>query len=623
METNKPRNIFLRILCGFWRFLDQSRRAVANILFLVIVIALFAVALKEDKSFTIEKGSALVLKPHGIIVDQKTYRPPIDKLMEEASGGREERPETALQDILDVLRNAASDKRISALVLDLDALQGAGLNKLQTIGHAIEKFKASGKPVIAKAVFYDQNRYYLAAYADEIYTDPEGGVMITGYGRYRTYFKSLLDNIGVKYHVFKVGTYKSAVEPFIRDNMSEAAKEANMRWLSVLWDAYKQDVAKARGLTPEDIENYVLEMPQRLKTLGGDFTKLAVESRLVDGTKDDIAFNDYMKSKVGAADNGKTFRKVSFYQYLKEIRPVIPKKQEHPNQIALIHAVGPIMDGEQPEGRIGGDTLARLIRKARLNDKVKAIVMRVDSPGGSAYASEVIRREILAAQKAGKKVVVSMSTYAASGGYWISANADQIWAQPTTITGSIGIFGMLPTFEKPMQKIGIHRDGVGTTPLTNPYDPMSGMDPQFAEMFQQAIYHGYDRFLEVVAKGRGMTKAQVDKIAQGRVWIGVDAKKLGLVDELGGLDKAIESAAKLASIEDDYEVIEIKREHEPFDELLDKLFAKVGWPTVSVPLLDSQFGRQMVTTFKPVLDRLSRMNDPRGIYVDCLCTLEP
>ncbi len=623
METNKPRNIFLRILCGFWRFLDQSRRAVANILFLVIVIALLAVALKEDKSFSIEKGSALVLKPHGIIVDQTTYTPPIDKLMRGASGAREKPQETALQDILDVLRNAASDKRISALVLDLDALQGAGLNKLQTIGRAIEKFKASGKPVIAKAVFYDQNRYYLAAYADEIYTDPDGGVMITGYGRYRTYFKSLLDNIGVKYHVFKVGTYKSAVEPFIRDNMSEAAKEANMRWLSVLWDAYKQDVAKARGLTPEDIENYVLEMPQRLKTLGGDFTKLALESRLVDGTKDDIAFNDYMKSKVGATDNGKTFRKVSFGQYLKEIRPVIPKKHEHPNQIALIHAVGPIMDGEQPEGRIGGDTLARLIRKARLNDKVKAIVLRVDSPGGSAYASEVIRREILAAQKAGKKVVVSMSTYAASGGYWISANADQIWAQPTTITGSIGIFGMLPTFEKPMQKIGIHRDGVGTTPLTNPYDPMSGIDPQFADMFQQAINHGYDRFLEVVAKGRGMTKEQVDKIAQGRVWIGVDAKKLGLVDELGGLDKAIEAAAKLSDIKDDYEVIEITREHEPFDELLNKLFAKVGWPTVSVPLLDSQFGRQMVTTFKPVLDRLSRMNDPRGIYVDCLCTFEP
>jgi protease-4 len=617
--TDKSSNIFVRALSGFWRFLDQGRRAVINILFLVIIVA-FVAALFSEKKATIENGSALVLNPKGLIVEQKRYVNPVDKALQDATGNQDP-AETELRDILDVIRNAAGDQRIKALVIDTDNLQGAGLSKLQAIAEALEQFKASGKPVIARGSYFDQTRYYLAAQADETYMDPLGAIWIEGYGRYRTYFKSLFDKLGVKFHIFKVGTFKSAVEPFMRDNMSDAAREANLRWLGVLWEAYKEDIGKARHLDANAIETYVRELPDAMQEYAGDAAKLAQDKGLVDGLMDDIEFRAYMKEKVGATDDDKTFKQVSMNAYLKEIRPAVEMPSDSKHQVALITAKGEILDGSQKEGVIGGDTLAALIRKARTNDNIKAIVLRVDSPGGSAYASEVIRREILAAKAAGKKVVVSMGTYAASGGYWISANADQIWARPTTITGSIGIFGMFPSFQELANRWGIHRDGVGTTPLSGAGDPMRELDPQVATMIQTSIERGYDRFLSIVAEGRHMTKEEVDKIAQGRVWAGLDAKKLGLVDELGGLNDAIEAAAKLAGIADQYELVRIQRERTPQEKMLEQFLGQADLGELASGQ-GSPMVRQLLQKATQTLHRLERLNDPQGVYVDCLCTLD-
>lgn len=631
MTTVKKRNIFVRLLSGFWHFLDESRRAVINILFLLLLFIIISSFFK-DKVTVVPDGAALVINPTGFIVEQKDYINPVQKAIDDATKS-EKPPQTELKDILDAIRNGAGDNRIKMLVINTDQLMGAGMTKLQAIAEAIQEFKKkSGKPVIADGTFYSQASYLLASQADEIYMDPMGSVVIEGFGRYRTYYKGLLDKLGVNFHIFKVGTFKSAVEPFMRDSMSDKAKEANMRFLSVLWDAYKTDVAKARNLPTEDIENYAVNFPQLVKEEKGNNAVVALKAKLIDGIKDNLEFTALMVDKVGAGKKGKSYKKVTLKAYMKSIRSPLEIYSNDSNKIALITAKGEILDGEQVEGKIGGKTLAKLIRRARKNKQVKAVVLRVDSPGGSAFASEIIRREILATKAAGKKVVVSMGTYAASGGYWISADADQIWARPTTITGSIGIFGLFPTLEKPLNKYGIHRDGVGTTPLAGAFSIASPLSEDVAETIQQIINHGYDNFLEVVAKGRHMTKEEVNKIGQGRVWVGVDAKKLGLVDELGNLQDAIHAAAELADLGDDYEVMPIKRKLSEDEKLLQEIFsdAKIdltGMAAKGSIALNSQHGSNLplakvISMASKELDKLANFNDPQGMYANCMCMLE-
>ncbi len=631
MTTVKKRNIFVRLFSGFWHFLDESRRAVINILFLLLVVFIVS-SFFEEKVDVVPKGAALIINPAGSIVEQKDYVNPLQKAIDDATKS-DKPPQTTLKDILDAIRNGAGDKRIKLLVIDTSQMTAAGMTKLQAIAEAIQAFKKSGKPVIANSTFYSQASYMLASQADEVYMDPMGAVIIEGFGRYRTYFKGLLDKLGVNFHIFKVGTFKSAVEPFMRDNMSDKAKEANIRFLSVLWDAYKKDVAKARNLSADDIESYAVNFPERVKAEKGNNAAVALKAKLIDGIKDNLEFEALMVDKVGAGKKGKSFRKVTLKAYIKSIRTPLKIYNNDKNKIALITAKGEILDGEQVEGKIGGKTLAKLIRRARKNKQVKALVLRVDSPGGSAFASEIIRREILATKTAGKKVVVSMGTYAASGGYWISADADQIWARPTTITGSIGIFGLFPTIEKPLNNFGIHRDGVGTTPLAGAFSIASPLSDQVAETMQQMINYGYDRFLEIVARGRHMTKEQVNKIGQGRVWIGVDAKKLGLVDELGSLSDAIHAAADLAGLGDQYEVMPIKRKLSKDEKLLQKLFSDTridlkGMLANGSIRLDSQqinnlpLSKVMALATRE-LAKLSSFNDPQGIYANCLCMLEP
>ena len=628
MTETTQKNLFIRILSGFWTFLDKGWHAGLNILFLLFLIALIS-SIFSKKEVEVPKGAALILNPQGMIVEQKDFIDPMQKAINQASGNNGP-AQTSLADILFVLENAAKDKRINGLIIDTSNMMGAGMTKLQAIGEALEKFKTSGKPVYARAAFYGQPQYYLASYADEISIDPMGAVMLEGFGRFRTYFKSFLDLIGVNYHIFKVGTFKSAVEPYLYDAMSDQAKEANQMWLNVLWDAYKSDVAKARRLTAQDIENYTINYPQSIQDAMGDNAKVALEAKLVTTLQNDIEFQAEMVEKFGSSNHGKDddkndFKQVSMLDYIQAIRPPIELPGNNENRIALITAKGEILDGEQPEGKIGGRTLAKLIERARLDEKVKAIVLRVDSPGGSAFASEIIRRELLAAKAAGKKLVVSMGTYAASGGYWISADADQIWARPTTITGSIGIFGMFPTFEKPLNKYGIHRDCVGTTPMAGAFNVTSALKPEFGEIIQQIINHGYDNFLTIVSKGRNMTKEDVNKIAQGRVWSGKDALERGLVDKLGSLQDAIDAAADLANISNNFDLVKIRKELTPEQKLVKELLEKSQIKSLIQSQVSSNanFIEQIKTKMSHELQRLASFNDPQGLYVDCLCILEP
>ncbi len=620
MTTVAKRNIFLRIFSGFWSFLDRGWHALLNVLFLFFLIWAIS-AFFSGKEVKIPKGAALIINPAGFIVEQKDYVDPISQIINDATNSSKP-PQTALIDILDAIRNGAKDKRISALVIDTNTMEGAGLTKLQAIGEAIDTFKNSGKPVIAKGTFFGQSQYLLAAHADEIYLDPEGGVIMEGFGRFKTYYKSLFDNLDIDIHVFKVGKFKSAVEPFLLDQMSDPAKEANLRWLGVLWDAYKQDISSARNISVDDIDSYVNGYPELIKKASGDNAAIALENKFVDGLKDSIQFRAYMVDKVGEDKKGETYKHVSMNKYLKTIRQPFEIYDDSTDKIALITAKGAIMDGNQVEGSIGGTSLAKLIRKARNDDSIKAVVLRVDSPGGSAFASEVIRREIVATKAAGKKFVVSMGTYAASGGYWISADADEIWARPTTITGSIGIFGMFPTIDRPLAKMGIHRDGIGTTPLAGAISIASPLSPEYAELIQEMINHGYDNFLKIVANGRNMTTEEVDEIAQGRVWAGSDALKLGLVDKLGTLQDALDSAAAMVDLGEDYEVYHIKRELTDEEKMMQQFFAStdIELPKSTQNKMDIV---SKITGFAiSELDKLSIFNDPKGIYLNCMCSLE-
>ncbi|MGE5125252.1 MAG: signal peptide peptidase SppA, partial [Betaproteobacteria bacterium] len=537
-------------LGGLLRGLDGLRRVVLNLVFFGLLVALVAVALRGRPK--VPDGAALVLRPQGTIVEQLSAGDPLQRLVAQQAGASTLAKETLLKDLLDAIRAAKDDKRIKVLYLDLNDLGPSGLTKLRDLRAAILDFRSGGKKVVAYADSYLQTEYYLAAQADEVYLHPEGLLLLEGFGRWRNYYKQGLDRLGVEVHVFRVGEYKSYAEPYLRDDMSPEAREMALDVYGDLWRDYLADVAAARRLKPEDISSLIDGLPDRLHATGGDIARLALEAKLVDklATRDEV--RQRLIALVGEDKDKKSFKQVAWGDYLASLGGDRTGSGRG-DAVAVIVAKGDILDGSQPAGEIGGDSTARLIRKAREDASVKAVVLRVDSPGGSAFASEIIRRECELTRGAGKPVVVSMGSVAASGGYWISTASDEIWAAPETITGSIGIFGIFPTVDKPLAKyLGIHTDGVGTTRFSDTLRPDRPLDPAVAQMFQEFIDHGYDEFLARVAQARRMTKQQVDKIARGRVWSGEDAKGLGLVDQLGGLDQAVASAARRAKLAKGY-----------------------------------------------------------------------
>ncbi len=603
---------------GIWAAINFIRRFVLNVIFFVILIGIIVAIMSEDKAPTVKQDSALVLNLKGNLVIQQEAVDPVEEFMQEALDEGDDNPEVLLQDLLFVIANAKDDPRIKTLVLQLDGMGSAGLDKLRQVGEALDDFKASGKTIYAIGDNYSQNQYYLASHADHLYMNPMGWMLLEGYGRYPMYFKSMLEKLKVTTHVFKVGTFKSAIEPFIRDDMSDAARQANEAWLSALWQQYKQDIATARHMDLTNFDEKLESFMPKFADASGDFALYAQQNGWVDALKSREDIRAELSELVGSDDSDRGYRHITYKRYLNVIKgPDIPVPANDTSKVAIVVAKGSILNGTQKPGSIGGDSTARLLRDARMDSKVKAVVLYVDSPGGSAFASEIIRQEIEQLKLAGKPVVAMMSTYAASGGYWISASADEIWASPSTITGSIGIFGMFMTYENTLDYVGIHTDGLGTTDFAG-ISATRPLDPRFGDILQKGIEKGYDQFISLVAKERHMSKEDVDKIAQGRVWIGATAQQLGLVDHLGELDDAVAAAAKLANL-DNFETKYIEPKLSDKQKLMKKIFGQANSLIGKAQFADSD--SQFISLLKTLVkefDTVTKLNDPKGVYAFCL-----
>lgn len=603
-------NLIKRVFGGLWHFANTIRKIVFSLIALIIVVGLLASLLNNDQP-TIADKTALVIKPTGRFVEQLTAKS-VEQIVDEARGVKIE--ETLLKDVLDTLDKAKDDDRIQMLVLDLSAFGGAHLSKLQDVAAAIDEFKAAGKKVIANADFYSQDAYYLAAHADEVIINELGGVLLEGYGRYRMFYKEGLDKLGLDINVFKVGTFKSAIEPFVRNDMSEPAKEANREWMGDLWKIYLDDVAQARGLKPEEVNLYAQEINRLITEKKGDSGQFALDYGLVDKALTRVEVLDYFVGLVGEDKQSRSFNRIGMNGYLSTIKEDRFGRNTKGDKVGVIVARGTILDGSQPAGNIGGDSTAALIRKARKDESVKAIVLRVDSGGGSAFASEVIRRELEKARADGKPVITSMGSVAASGGYWISTSSDQVWAHPATITGSIGIFGMFPTYQEPLAEyLGIRVDGISTAPISG-IRPDRALPAEFGAAFQVMIEKGYQEFLQRVADARGMTTEEVDRIAQGRVWSGADAHELGLVDTLGDLDGAVAAAAELAGLDNNYVVSYIEKEQSLKEKVLNGFLAKAMSVSGQTGNKRSSLGA-LLHDLENAADEFGALNDPSHIYV--------
>ena len=611
------KNIFAALTTLFrWtgKILSTTRSILGNLLFLLIVVMILTTFFFEKKPPIIH-NAALILSLAGNIVEEKHSTNPISELMGELSHTKQSPAETRFQDILDAIHFAATDNRIKCILLDLHDLGTVGLDQMQTIGEALNQFKKSGKKVIAAEDYYRQKAYYLAAFASEIYLNPMGGVDLHGFGAYHLFFREALEKLRINYHVFRVGTYKSAVEPLLRDSMSGDSKEQMRGMLTSLWSLFTADITRQRNLPADAIDQYANDIPAKLTASGGSTAQLALDSKLVDGLKSREEIRDYLaKQSAATPDHG--FSQVSLNEYLRTITlSYQPPLVTSANTIGIIIAEGMILDGEQPVGTIGGDTLATLIRKARLDPTVKAVVLRVNSGGGSAFASEIIRQEILELKKAGKPLVVSMGSTAASGGYWIAANADEIWASAATITGSIGIFAAIPTFENSLAGLGIHNDGIGTTQLASGLDISRPLAPPLKEAVQMTLNHGYQQFLSLVAKGRNMNTEKVETIAEGRVFHGKEAKQLGLVDKIGTLADAIESAAERAKVKE-YSASYIEKPRTLRDEMLG-IFKGDAAAALLRQTMSQPVARQLMNLLAPFSEILL-FNDPAGLYAHSL-----
>ncbi|BFM17206.1 signal peptide peptidase SppA [Maricurvus nonylphenolicus] len=609
-EQKKPG--FIRRTFGFvWSLLTWLRTTTFNLLFLVIILAII-VSLSDEDTAVMPDSTALRIAPSGFLVDQRSYVDPMTQFLEQSSP---EDAETLVRDLTTSLTRAAEDKRITALVLDLSNLYGGGISKLEEIGQALQTFKASGKQIYAVSDNYSQDQYYLASYADTIYLNPMGAVLLTGYGSYRNYFKSALDKLDMNFHVFRVGEYKDAVEPFLQDHMSDASREHNQLWLTDLWQTYHEQVEQQRGLTPDTLNDYINNLDQHMAANAGDSATLAKTKGLVDELASRHRINQHLREALGEDDNG-GYDAIDYWDYLDFTDREQPQSAD---TIGLLIAKGAILDGQQPEGTIGGDTLAALIEDAREDSDIKALVIRVDSPGGSAFASEVIREQLNVTREAGIPIVVSMGSVAASGGYWIAMGADEVWATPTTITGSIGVFSAFPTVENTLGRLGISTDGVGTTKLAGALRIDRPLSPLASNVLQQSVDNIYQRFLTIVADARQSTPEQIHTVAQGRVWTGTAAQELGLVDNLGTLEDAIAAAAAKAELTD-YQVEEVRKALTPGEQLLLELsggMVSIG-EKVSASWQLPAFWQQAIAPVQQQLQLLQQMNDPQGVYAQCL-----
>ncbi|MEL6378995.1 MAG: signal peptide peptidase SppA [Pseudomonadota bacterium] len=573
----------------------------------------------DQASVQIQDGTAFVLNPVGVIVEQAPENDPFEEIIEEAYGIEEPSP-IDLNDVVRTIRAAKQDDRIKAMILDLDSVAIGGTSKAYTIIDEIEAFKQSEKKVYAIGDFYGQTQYLIASHADEVHLNDGGAVGLYGYGIFQNYYKSLLDKLKVTSHIFRVGTYKAAVEPRLGDEMSQAAKEANTVLISGFWDKYKTEIATTRGLEPEAVHRYADAYNEVMADYKGNAAAAALGSGLVDKTFKPSKMRAFLVDTFGKGRNDKGFKGVGFRDYLKTLTP--EDNDASANDIAIITAAGVIMPGRSRPGQsVGSKTLVDYLTKARKDDDVKAVVLRVDSPGGSAFASEEIHDAILEVKAAGKPVVVSMGSLAASGGYLIAAPADEIWAAPTTITGSIGIFAAFETFENSLAEIGVYTDGVGTTSQSALLATgLGALPPVTADALQLGVEYGYERFLNIVVEGRNLTRDYVDSVGQGRIWSGDTARDLKLVDKLGNLDDAIKSAASWANLTD-YDVVRYEDRRTPFEKLFSGASANIVRAT-GAPQALARHKRSAIGKLMQAIEEqdvfLETFDDPNHLYMRCL-----
>ena len=619
--TDKPKsNPFVRLLRAVWRGLDGVRKLTHLFLMLFVLGAFLGGALSGSVP-SIPGSAMLSIAPEGALVEElvgSAFDRAVAELVESAA------PQTLIRDVVDALEYAATDQRIKGVHLDLSAFRGGSIAKLAIVADAIRDFRESGKPVIASADYYSQAGYYLAAHADEVYMHPDGIVFMQGYGLYRQYFSDAIEKLKLDWNVFRVGTYKSFVEPYTRMDMSQDSREATGSVVRQLWDLYTLDVEAARGLDEGALRALVDNLATLATDFEGDLAAAAVAHDLIDELKNRQAIRDRLIEVAGFDDEVEdSFSSVSQAEYLRERRLLDTASEEQ--NVAIVVAAGEILDGVQSPGQIGGDSTANLLRQALHDDAVKAVVLRVDSPGGSAFASQVISNAVVALQEAGKPVMVSMSGVAASGGYWIAAKADRIFAAASTITGSIGIFGMFPTYQRTAAYLGVNADGVGATPWADARRSDRKMSEHAKQVFQQVINHGYDDFLQHVALGRDMSVEAADAIGQGRIWTGTDALHHGLVDQLGDLDDAVAAAAEAAGLEaDSYGSRYVTTPLSPTEQMVIDLLGSVKSLGLNpgVFVSEPRLIERLALRFEAMLDPLLRFNDPRGVYAHCFCVIE-
>jgi protease-4 len=612
----KERSLPARMLLGIWHMIDGARKVVLNLVFFLIVYVVIVALIDSGDHLIVQPDTALVLRPQGDVVEQYSGTPLDHVLMQATDSGRQE---TRLRDLTESIRRGALDPKITRMVIDPNEMRSIGLAALLELESAIEEFRAAGKPIVALVDNVGQQQYFLAALADEVWLNPMGLVWIDGFAAYRQFYREGLDKLEVEVNLFRVGKYKSAMEPFIRDDMSPEAKEANLHWIGDLWYQYLEAVSRHRGVPVENLTAAINGFADRLEAVEGDFARFALELGLVDQLISLPEAKLELARRGAPAASSEGFRQIDHDNYLAVSGSQI--KAAGRQQVAIVVAEGEIVRGRQPQGMVGAATLADKLRKVGEDNAVQAVVLRVNSPGGDAFAAEKIRRELVALKDAGKTVVVSMGDVAASGGYWIAMGADEVWASPSTITGSIGVFGVAPTFSKPLAKLGIHTDGVGTTELAGKMRLDRPMDDDLRRIFQAAVERSYADFINLVAEGRGQSPAEIGEVAQGRVWSGSQALEHGLVDQAGTLQQAVDAAARIAGLGTDYEAVYDEWEISPFEAMLldmtggvaGRLGMQPGETLLRLPLVEGILAD---------LKLLAGSNGGLTVAAHCLCGVE-
>jgi protease-4 len=617
---NSQRSVFSRLFHLLWRVVDGARKLVLNLLFLLLLCVVIVAVIDIDQALIIQPDTALMLRPQGDVVEEYSGTP-LDHALEQATEAG--RSETRLRDMTGAIRRAAADDRIVRLVIDPTYMWRIGLASLQELEAAVDEFKAAGKPVVALADTLNQQQYFLAVLADEIWLNPRGMVWIDGFASYRNFYREGLDKLEVEVNLFRAGKYKSAMEPYVRDDMSPEAKDDNLFWIGNLWQQYLETISRHRGVPLEDLSAAISQFADRLEAADGDFARFALDLGLVDQLLSRPEAHSTLAQQGAPANGNEGFRQVDFEDY-----PALAGLERHPagGTIVIVVAEGEIVRGMQPQGAVGAVTLSERLHALSEDRDVKAVVLRINSPGGDAFASEKIRREIQALKEMGKTVVISMGNIAASGGYWIAMGADEIWASPASITGSIGVWGIFPTFSRPLEKLGIHSDGVGTAPLAGKLRLDRPLDPDLRRIFEHATRRTYADFIALVADSRQMSQEDVLDVAEGRVWSGIQAKERGLVDQTGTLQEATDAAARIAGLGGDYEVIYDEPELSAFEafliEITGSAMVNLGLHRASGPAGIGALPATLLENILRDLRVLTRNSSGLTVAAHCLCDVE-